>query len=627
MEFDEFVVDVETKGEHRGDPHRNDVFWISLAGPGRADAIPCGHPLGERVVRDPDDEFYRISPSTGKHQEHRVNETTGRLKWVDVPEKFEDPPEQLWVSDIITALRPLFFSDRRIIGQNVKFDLESLAKYFGEMPPGPYADTLVAAKLINENHLDGYSLGKLVKREFEYEYEKIGRLGPDNFPYSEAYLYSLLDSKYTWLLWRSYVKKMKTQDVRHVFDLEMDLLPVILDMETVGMPIDVPALKVLGKEFAIELADIQVAVNSVAGTEVNLNANRQVAALVYDTLGHKCEVFTASGERSTSRETLENFQNNPVVEMLLDHAKLRKLQSTFVEGLQKAEHGGRVHPSINQVGAVSGRLSCREPNIQQIPSRSDRGKRVREVFTASPGHVLVVSDLSQIELRMLAHLTQDKTLLNAYHNNLDLHGILAEKVFGPDYTPAQRSLAKNAHFSVLYGAGPNTMVRKYQIPNLKTAKSLLKGFYESYPNVKPWKEQIVEDARSRWKKKTVQPYVMTILGRKRRLPELYSRDDGKRFAAERQAVSVTISGSAADLFKLAMIQCYNSLLDQEWEGHILMTVHDELIVEVPEEHQDEGFALVKTAMEDIINPFTEEPILTVPIVADAKIVERWSDAK
>ena len=628
MEFDEFVVDVETMGQYRGDPHRNDVFWISLAGPGRADAIPCGHPLGERVVRDPNDEFYRIHPTTGRHQEHRVNETTGRLKWVDVPEPFGNPPKQLWISDVIEALRPLFFSNKRIVGQNVKFDLESLAKYFKAVPFGPYGDTLVAAKLINENHIGGYSLGKLVSREFGYEYEKIGRKGPENFSYSEAYLYSYLDAKYTWLLWVAYQEKMEKQEVRHIFDLEMELLPAIIDMEMTGMGIDSKSLTNLGKDFALEMADIQVAINKVAKTEVNLNANRQVASLVYDVLGHTCETFTPSGERSTSRETLEAFDSDPVVAQILDHAKLRKLQSAFVEGLQKSIHNGRVHPSINQVGTVSGRLSCREPNIQQIPSRSERGKRVRDVFTAGPKKVLVVSDLSQIELRVLAHLTQDKVLMQAYKDNLDLHGILAEKVFGPDYTPLQRSLAKNAHFSVLYGAGPATMVRRYSIPNLKTAKQLQAGFYNAYKAVQPWKDSIIQQARSRQVKNVTPPYVTTILGRKRRLIALGSKvEDYERFAAERQAVSVSISGSAADLFKLAMIQCHARLLEQDWEGHMLMTVHDELIVEVPEDYQDEGLALVKSAMEDIINPFTGKPILTVPIVADAKIVTRWSDAK
>ena len=252
---------------------------------------------------------------------------------------------------------------------------------------------------------------------------------------------------------------------------------------------------------------------------------------------------------------------------------------------------------------------------------------MRDVFVAGPGNVLIVSDLSQIELRVLAHFTQDRRLMNAYRKNIDLHGAMAKRVFGPDYTPIQRSLAKNAHFSVLFGAGPGTMVRKYQIPNVKVARQLLSVFYNSYPRVEPWKKHVVAEARGRFKKGKTPPYVTTILGRRRRLPALSWSDDELRSGAERQAVSVTVSGSAADLFKVVMINCFNQLKKQPWEGHILMTVHDELVVEVPEEYAEEGLRLVKTVMEDVKNPFTGEEMLSVPIVADAKVVSRWSDAK
>lgn len=622
--FDEFVVDVETRGPYRGDPHRNDVFWISLAGPGRADVIPCGHPLGERIIYPEGETQRRVSP-TGKHQTRKINPETGREKWFDTPEPFTKAPDQLWISEVIMALKPLFFSGSRIVGQNVKFDLESLAKYFGEMPPGPYGDTLVAAKLINEN-FNAYDLGSQVKRAFSYEYDKIGKRGVELFPYSQAHLYSYLDAKYTWLLWEGYKGEMAAQDVVHIFDLEMELLPVLMDMEVTGIPVDMGTLEALGDEFLMEMARIQLTIDQTAGKPVNLNANAQVAELVYDKLGHTCMAFTPTGQRSTRAEELERFVKDDVVAKIIDHAKLNKLYGSFIEGIRDHEDDGRLHPSFNQVGAVSGRISCREPNIQQIPSRSERGKRVRDVFVASPGHVLVVSDLSQIELRVLAHVTQDPVLLNAYRNNIDLHGALAERIFGPDYTPLQRTLAKNTHFSVLFGAGPGTMVRKYQVPNEKMARQLLDGFYNTYKRVKPWKAEILDDARSHYKKGKTPPYVTTILGRKRRLPKLYYQDNGERGGAERQAVSVTISGSAADVFKVIMVNTYNELKKQPWEAHILMTVHDELIVEVPKEHAEAGLALVVRTMENVMGA-DGKPMLSVPVIADAKIVERWSDAK
>jgi DNA polymerase I-like protein with 3'-5' exonuclease and polymerase domains len=886
FEFDAFVVDVETMGDHRGEPFRNDVFWISLAGPGRADVIPCGHPLGERILRDPDDPFYRIDPANGHHQEHRINESSGRPKWVDVPEPFTPAPQQLWISDVIDELRPLFFSDRTIIGQNVKFDVLSLTKYFGAIPPGPYGDTLVAAKLIDENQYQ-YDLGHLVERAFGFLYDKIGKQ-VEVYPFSEAAKYSYLDAKYTWLLWVLYQRQLDEEGVGHIFDLEMEVTPVILDMEHTGVGIDEVELQKLGDEFTLEMAKLQIDLDEVwmgqggHNTSINLNANKQVAELVYDVLDKPCKEFTKTGQRAVGKEALEAFSRSHTVNKVLEYKKLSKLQGTFIEGLQSKLLDGRVHPSFNQAptgdrgqgagGTVSGRLSCvsadtkiemprnlreypqgvpitevqpgdwvyafdwqrelvlkrvvwvkqtgiretvvitaknsegheitlrltpdhlvrlrwgdwraagtllhrpgqprradgprlmtmvrrgvdkgyvkffphsvargngngsggknREhrwiveqilgkristktdvhhvdenslnnhpsnlrpltvsehrgwrhlhphwssklkklphavysgpsdyhvtsvspgmvepvwdmevedvhnfiangicvhncssPNIQQIPSRSERGKRVRDVFVSGPGNVLVVADLSQIELRVLAHFTQDKVLLEAYRRNDDLHSILAARVFGPDFTPFDRSLAKNGNFSVLFGAQASTLVRRYGFPTQKLAQQVLDGFYETYQRVGPWKDKVIEDAVAKFKKGQSQCYVETILGRKRRLPQLRFADSGLRSAAERQAISVTISGSAADLFKVIMVDCHGLLTERSWTGHILMTVHDELVVEVPEAHAEEGLRLVKSAMEDVLNPFTGEPMLSVPVVADAKIVTRWSDGK
>jgi len=627
LDFEEFVFDVETTGDFRGDPRRNQVFWVSLAGPGRADVIPCGHPIGERVDYPADDTVRRINPSNHHHQERRINEATGREKWFDVEEPFSDPPKQLWVSEVMEGLQPLFFATngRRVVGQNVKFDLESVAKYYdGAVPTGPYGDTLVASRLIDEN-FPSHRLGECVKRAFHFEYEKIGRIGPERFPFSEARLYSYYDAKYTWLLWQRYKRALVKENVRSVFDLEMELLPVIIHMESVGAPIDVEALERLREEFALQLARIQVAVNKRAGTEVNLNAGRQVAQLVYDTLGHTCNAWTASGERSVARETLESFSKDPVVKQLLEHAQLRKLQSTFVDGLLNSHIDGRIHSDFNQMGAVSGRLSSRSPNLQQIPSRSERGKKVRSVFKASEGYRLIVSDLSQIELRMLAHFTQDPRLLKAYRENLDLHAMTARVVYGDSFTDIQRTFAKSANFSVLYGAGPGTLVRRYGVQNMRVARQLLQAFYDTYEEVQPWKWRLIKQARSTYQRGRQVPYVATILGRKRRLPGLLWSDDDARSAAERQAVSVTISGSAADLFKVIMVNCYDALQVSEYGAKILMTVHDELVVEAPEKYAEEVLAIVKQSMENVKNPITGKAFLSVPIVADAKIVENWGD--
>lgn len=625
--FDSFVFDVETKGPHRGDPIRNEVFWISLGGPGIAVAIPCGHPIGERVVFDHDDPLHRVSPQ-GKFQERRINPASGREKWFDIPEPFTKAPSQLWVSDVMGALEPLMFSERRKINHNIKFDVKSVAKYYGgAVPLPPYGDTVVAAKLVNET-FNAYDLGSCIRRAFHYSYEKIGKRGVENFPYSEACLYSYLDSKYTWLLWRSLEPKLDAQNVRAVYDMEMDLLPVLIDMEMTGVNIDLELLAKFHTDFNREMAGLQLDLDEAAGTEINLNATKQLAELVYTKRKHRCKTFSPKTRQpSVTKESLEEFSKDPIVAKVLEFKAIKKLQSTFIEALDELNVEGRIHPNFNQTGAVSGRLSCSEPNIQQIPSRTERGKQIRQLFTAPPKHLLIVSDLSQIELRVLAHFTQDPKLLKAYREGLDLHGRFAEVAFQKDYTPLQRTIAKNVHFAVLFGSGPDVLVRKYGVESRKLAERLLKLFYTNYRRVRPWKESVISDARNSYRKGARYPYVQTILGRKRRLPELMLPDERDRWGAERQAVSVTISGSAADLFKLSMIDCFNALNDYSCGAHILMTIHDELVVEVPERHAEDCLQIVKSTMENVENPFTGEPILSVPIVADAKLVERWGDAK
>ena len=258
--------------------------------------------------------------------------------------------------------------------------------------------------------------------------------------------------------------------------------------------------------------------------------------------------------------------------------------------------------------------------------REARGSE-NSLLPRSKKNVFIVSDLSQIELRVLGHFTKDKELIKAYKNGLSLHKLLAERVFGPDYTDTQYLLAKNGNFSCLFGGSPGVLVRKYQFPNVRTAQKVIDGFYATYRRVMPWKQETIYEARNRYKRRKSPPYTLTILGRKRRLPELMSSVRSVRSGAERQAISSIIQGSAADLFKLGMIETHRKLQDVKWEGHILMMVHDEMVVEVPERYADEGLELVKSSMENVLNPMTGEPILSIPIVAEAKIVTRWSEGK
>jgi len=619
--FTAFAIDVETMGagETRGNPWENEVFWVSLAGPGRADVIPCGHPVGRLLQPAQTEKVRERNPET-----NRMRTVTHK-----VPPQFSPPPPQLWRSEVFEALGPLLFSDRRKVGHNVKFDLESVAKYYGgRLPPPPYGDTMIAARLVEENHLgaEPYSLGACAKRELDFSYDKkLGRLGPENFPFDQAARYSFLDAKTTWLLWNKYQRQLAYEGVWDVFEIEMRLLQVIMDMEQTGTPINIRRLKELDDDLDGEQGRLQRQIEKANGGPINLNANRQVAELVYDKLKHKCVSFTATGQRSVDKGALSAFEKDAVVKAILDYSQIQKLRSSFTRPLQEqVDAKGRIHPQFIQVGPVTGRMACRHPNLQQQPARSELGKRVRECFEAPPGYKLIVADYSQVELRILAHFTDDPTLKRAYAEGLDLHTLTAMRAFHTKTpTPEQRARAKNVNFSVAYQGGPHTLQARYGIP-LREGEKIIEAFYATYRLVAPWAKAVVLECKRTYRKNPPSPpYVTTIIGRKRRLPEIFWSDRGVRSHAERQAINTRIQGTSAEITKLAMIGAFEKLAPLG--GHLIMTIHDEIVALVPEAVAEEAKILMAQAMEGVTHPFEGGPILSVPLVVDIKICEKWSE--
>lgn len=344
LQFDEFVFDVETRGTRpsRGkndipalDPMTNDVVWISIAGPGRCEVIPCGHPTG---------------------------------------------PEQLTKAEVFEALRPLFFSDRRKVNQNVKFDLLSIAKYYDDViPPGPYGETSVLIFLLNEN-LPNYDLGSLIERYYGYHYRKVAREGKDitEYPFAEIALYSYLDSKWTYLLWRSkYEVILRKPKLSALFTLEMDLLEVLAKMQQHGALVDRSGFERLDREIEPKLAVIEEKIYAAAGRRFLITSQQQKAKLLYgpkeeDGLGLPCLEVTKGGSQSVSESALRPLANkHPVVKLLLEHADLKKLHSTYVVGFQQHIHDdGRIRTTFNQRGAKTGRFSSSGPNLQNIPRQA-----------------------------------------------------------------------------------------------------------------------------------------------------------------------------------------------------------------------------------------------------------------
>jgi DNA polymerase I-like protein with 3'-5' exonuclease and polymerase domains len=629
-EFENFAFDFETKGDRRNDPRHAVPFWISMAGPGRADTIPFGHPLG-RITGY---EWSKLKTNGEPYANAK------RLPIVGMP------PDQLSTETVFEALHPLLFGQAEKIGHNLKFDLEVAARFYGAVPPPPYFDTQIAAFLINESFRGGYpyALGSCVRREFAWEYDKsLGRIGVDLFPFEQAAQYSRLDSKYTWLLRQRYAGQIEDEGLTELFELEMKVLQAVVWMEEAGVAMDVAGLDDLTAKVEAQMAATYARIEKAAGFEINLNADAQIVRLLFGEFDKDAGKWTGPhqphpkfktevrGDPQTSAAALQaraSLRKDPVVKDILSWQELHKLHSTYLLNIKARLLNGRCHADFDQRGARTGRFACRTPNLQNVPTR--RSNEIRELFIAPAGHKLIVADYSQIELRLLAHYSRDPLLIKAYEEGLNLHEITARRAYhippNEDVPKEKYSRAKNCNFSMAYGAMAQTLVDKYGVPSLAEAQELIDAFYGTYRRVEPWRQSVMAKCRkSRITKaeakargcKPVTAHVTTILGRKRRLSDINSMVWKLRAAAERQAVNTVIQGSAGDILKVAMVALHEGMADSPCK--LMLTVHDELVVQAPDHLVDWATEVMRKAMEDI-------PVsLRVPLVADISVCERWSE--
>lgn len=627
-DFEAYAFDFETRGELRNDPRHAIPFWVSFAGPGRADVIPFGHPLGDVWGYD--------IPMTKDGSRPLKNRKPIAL--------LTQPPGQLMPEAVFDGLEPLFFNKALKIGHNLKFDLEVAASiYDGVWPGGPYFDTQIAAFLIDETHLGGfpYSLGQCVEREFKYVYDKsLGRIGVEKFPFSESARYSRLDSKYTWLLYRRYRRQIAEAKLDDLFDLEMRVLACVVWMEEAGVEINEEGLDKLTATVKGQMDAVQARINTAAGWEVNVNADEQIRRLLFGEKdaggrGHQPHPYYTTEKKGVPQVSAaaltatRSLRKDPVAADITKWLELSKLHGTYLLNIKRRMLNGRCHADFDQRGARTGRFSCRTPNLQNIPTR--RSKEVRELFIAPPGHKLIVADYSQIELRVLAHFSKDPKLIQAYVDGLNLHKITAMRAYHvaeEDLTELQYSRAKNCNFSMAYGAQASTLVEKYGVGTLTEAQSLIDAFFDTYARVDPWRRSEVRACKRRRITRLEaeqkgcrpqRPYVETILGRRRHLPDLFSYNFKLQAQAERQCINTKIQGSAGDILKLAMADIHGRLLGSS--SVLMLTVHDELVVQAPDAEAEWAAEETRQAMEDVLLPVT----LRVPLVADIKIVDRWSE--
>lgn len=465
-------------------------------------------------------------------------------------------------------------------------------------------DTLLAAYLLNPTSSD-YGVERLAA---EYEVPVPSANGEYADAARAALLPALVDRLTTEIEQNGQLDLLKK--------IELPLAKVLAGMETVGFAVDAAGIEEYGKGLQTRIDEIQSRIYEQVGYEFNVNSPKQLGQALFEKLGLHTGKKTKSGY-STNAEVLESLRyDHPAVEMILEYRGLTKLKSTYCDGLLKViGQDGRIHSSFNQTETRTGRISSTEPNLQNIPVRTEQGRELRRFFIARPGWVLVDADYSQIELRVLAHVADDKNMIEAFRENADIHRSTAAQVFRmPEemVTRIMRSRAKAVNFGIVYGIGAFSLSKNIGVTR-KEADDYIKAYLAHYDGVRSYMNHVVELAKERG-------YAETLFGRRRYLPELTSSNFNLRSFGERVAMNMPIQGTAADIIKIAMIRVAERLTREKMQAQLILQVHDELIVEAPQEEAEAAAKLLTEEMQNAVS-------LSVPMLAEAKIGKTWYDAK
>ena len=405
--------------------------------------------------------------------------------------------------------------------------------------------------------------------------------------------------------------------VRLLDEIEIPLVPVLVDMEATGILVDRVLLGEMSRGFNKELTQLELDIYRAAGGEFNINSTPQLRTVLFERLKLPVQKRTKTGA-STDVEVLEQLatMGHEVPRLLIEYRELTKLKSTYIDALPGyIQADGRVHTSFNQTGAATGRLSSSDPNLQNIPVRTRRGGEIRRAFVAPPEHLLLIADYSQVELRLLAHFSDDPAFVAAFQRGGDIHRQTAAVIFGvpeENVTGEMRARAKTINFATIYGQGALALSRQLGI-TLEEAKAFIKHYFERFSGVRAWLDKTIDEARQRG-------FVETLFGRRRYIPELRDRNFSIRSFGERTATNSPLQGSAADLIKIAMIRIHAALKQANLRTRMLLQVHDELVFETPERERSDAAALVKREMEGVAN-------LRVPLVVTIGAGKNWIDAK
>lgn len=506
------------------------------------------------------------------------------------------------------------------IGHNLKFDI-SFLKQEGVNVKGMLYDTMIASYLLNPNrpnhNLEEVAFEYLSYRKKTFP-EVIGkRTSFAEVPIEEATAYASEDAALAYELKGILFQKLKEEGLEDVYrEIEMPLIDVLIDMEMAGFMIDVDKLMYMSKEIERELESIQRRIYFLSGEEFNINSPKQLSRVLFQSLGLKPGKKTKTGF-STELSVLEELAEfHELPREILNYRSLSKLKSTYTDVLPGLVNPltGRVHTSFNQTVTATGRLSSSEPNLQNIPIRGEWGRRIREAFIAGHGNLILSADYSQIELRILAHLSNDGNLIDAFLSDTDIHSRTAAELFNVDIesvTQDMRRVAKTVNFGVVYGISPYGLSEALNISR-EEAKRYIDGYFERHKEVKDYIERTLKEAYK-------SGYVKTMFGRKRPIPELKSKTSSTRQLGERLAINSPIQGTAADIIKIAMINIWRAIRDKGLKTKMILQVHDELVFEVPEDEAKEMSKLVRDNMEGVVR-------LSVPLKIEAGIGKNWAEA-
>lgn len=546
--------------------------------------------------------------------------------YIPVGHRYPGVPHQLSRDEVLAALKPLLLDpEKHKIGQNIKYDYQVLRRAGIDMQ-GIWCDTMLASYLLNpartSQGLDSLSVEFLDHRMISYA-EVTGK-GKEqkNFAQVEvekASVYSCEDADATWLLHKLFLPRLAESGMERLFfELEMPLVKILAEMELYGVKLDLPLLQRLSDGFGGRLADLERGIFALAGGEFNVNSPKQLGEVLFERLqlpvGKKTKTKTGW---STNVDELERLAaEHEIARLILQYRSLAKLKSTYTDALPKLvdASSGRVHTSYNQAVTNTGRLSSSEPNLQNIPIRSEEGRSIRHAFIAEEGCLLLSADYSQIELRVLAHLSADRVFCDAFARDEDIHTRTAAEVFGlfPQMvTQEMRRQAKTINFGVIYGQGAFSLARELGV-STKVAKEFIDNYFARHAGARTFLDSCVREAEENG-------YVTTILGRRLPIPDIKSSNGNIRAFAQRNAVNYPIQGSAADIIKQAMVRVVDRMGREGMKSRLIMQVHDELVFEVPEGEKPAMERLVKHEMEHAVT-------LRVPLRVDMNFGRNWSEA-